>query len=318
MRELSDKLAKLRIGADGKQAEAEIARVQAKMAVLAKTVSKVTMSADTRKLDAQIVAKIAELKKLQQQMTGLKMDADDKAAVAKISDLEKRLLHLRVAAGNMKIAVDKKAAEDKIAAIMARITQLQAEAKDITLVASNVSALRNVAVLKAEIATLQKQARDIRLGGNVDAAGLHSAVAQLLGYEAAVEKLSTVTGKGDVALGVFARTITGAGRGWGILTGNVTLFGGIFNRVLPVIATSVAVWHVLADAIIEVAAVWIPATLAVGAFAVAASDAAVEVQRRMQAMHTELDATGRAIPGLTSGLEALHNADPPPGLPAVR
>jgi len=95
------------------------------------------------------------------------------------------------------------------------------------------------------------------------------------------------------------------GQGWGwlsLFTGKVALFGGL---------ATIGGLHLLADAIIEVLAVWIPATVAATAFGIAASDAVVAVVRHMTNLHTVMDATGKTIPPMTGHLEQLHKAVQP-------
>ena len=305
---LGSRLTDLRIGADGKAAEATITRLQARLIGLTKQIADITMGADTKKLDAALKAEQAKLKTLKQQMSDLQLDADAAKAASKIASLQAEAFHLDKALSKMTVQVDVKKAEARLRAIDAELRVLKSNAEAVRIGADNKALLAAITVSKIRVNDLKREAADIRLGKNIDVGKLLAAESGLLGIEAAMEKLAPAAVAGDVALGVLGKAITGTGTGWGFLTRSVTLFGGAFNRILPVVAASVAIWHVLADAIIEIGAVWIPATIAVGAFAFAASDAAVEVQRRMQAMHTELDATGRSIPGLTSGMEKLHKA----------
>jgi hypothetical protein len=308
---MADTLSKMRMDADSKALEAKIAGVQGRLLGVAKQAASLTMAGDTKRLDAQIAREKASLRNLQQQMSSLQADADTKAAAAKIAGLELQESRLSERLKTMKGVLNIADANAKLASIRAQLEVLKSDALAVKLNADSKAFLAQIKVVKASIAQLREEAARIRL--NVDPQGLMAADTALLGIEATVQAL----GKKDVpaadtALGAFTSSLASAGTrgafGWKLLTGDVALFGGVFNKVLPVVLSSVKVWHVLSDAIIEIGAVWIPATLAVGAFAVAASDAAVEVQRRLQAMHTELDATGRSIPRLTSGMEALHRS----------
>lgn len=310
MRALNDKLATLRLTAEDKGAEATIAKTQAKLAALAKTMSGLVMSADDKKLDAQILAKIAEVKKLQQSMSSLKMNADDKALTAKIAGLMGQAARLKKSMDTGKLKITVAEAKARIESLQAQITLLKSNAKDGTLALSNASAMRNIAVTKAELASLQKQARDVRIGGgSVDTAGIMAAEAALLGLEAAFSKTSEESALAKTAMNAFfatsGRGSTFAAAGWKLLTGHITLFGGALNQVLPKMFTSVAVWHLLADAVIELVAVWAPAIIAVTAFGVAGADAAKSIYNRMVAVHTVMDATGRAVPPLTNNFKHL-------------
>jgi cell wall-associated NlpC family hydrolase len=133
----------------------------------------------------------------------------------------------------------------------------------------------------------------------------------MLALEAATEKLAETAPKAAGAFGLLTAATGRLGGVWGALNAPVTLFGGLLNRVLPRIVTSVGVWHVLADSIIEVGAVLGPAAVAFGAFGIAGSDAAKEIATRMQDVHTVMDATGQAVPPMTNAMEQLHKAVQP-------
>jgi hypothetical protein len=311
LKALSDALGKMRLDVkEDKAGAARIAALQGKVFALAKSMSSMTIAGDTKKLDAQIAAKLAQVKDLRLQLSSLQADANTKAAAAKIASLQAEAFHLQesLSSGKLKAAVDITKAETRLKAIDADLRVLASNARAVKLAADNSSLLKAISVARGELAGLQKQAADVRLGANVDPAKLLAAESTLLGYEAALEKLTPAVQTGDVALGALGKAITGTGTGWGFLNRDIALFGGAFNRVLPVIASSIKVWHVLADVIIEIAAVWIPAGLAVGAFAVAASDAAKEIVNRMNAVHTVMDATGRSVAPMTNAMENLHKA----------
>jgi cell wall-associated NlpC family hydrolase len=94
------------------------------------------------------------------------------------------------------------------------------------------------------------------------------------------------------------------GKGFGLLGGlvggKVALFGGLAGGIGAV--------HLLVDAIAEVLAVIIPATLALGAFGIAGSDAAREVYNHMNNLHIVMDATNKVIKPMTGNMEKLHEA----------
>src|SRR6185437_6996129 len=52
----------------------------------------------------------------------------------------------------------------------------------------------------------------------------------------------------------------------------ITLWGGLMDGLLPKMLTQVGGLHLLADALIEIVAVWGPAIVAAGAWGAAASD----------------------------------------------
>jgi hypothetical protein len=116
------------------------------------------------------------------------------------------------------------------------------------------------------------------------------------------------------ATSTAATAAAGAGGAFGFLARQVPLFGGLLNKILPDALRSVAVWHILGDAIIEFGAVVIPATIAVGAWGIAASDAINNVSRQLTAYHTVSDAFQQSLPifgKATGAMEALHKAVQP-------
>src|ERR1017187_925558 len=126
---------------------------------------------------------------------------------------------------------------------------------------------------------------------------------------------ATVAAKGlAAATNTAATAAAGAGGAFGFLARQVPLFGGLLDKVLPVALRSVAVWHILADAVVEFGAVVIPAAIAVGVWGVAASDAINNIVRQVTAYHTVSDAFQQSLPifgRATGALETLHKAVQP-------
>lgn len=209
----------------------------------------------------------------------------------------------------IKTHLDNTQAYEAILALKARMQELADRLATIRIEADDTQAEATVARLKVSLAALAKTVSKIRVGA--DTSGITEANVKLLALENTIGKLGPVTQTGDVALGAFTRAITGMGGGWGILTGRITLFGGVLNRVLPQLLTGVTVWHAAADAIIEIGAVVIPASVALAAFGVAGSDAAKKIATQMQNVHTIMDATGQAVAPMTNALEKLHDAVEP-------
>jgi hypothetical protein len=120
------------------------------------------------------------------------------------------------------------------------------------------------------------------------------------------------------ALAAATNTTAAAGTRFGGVFGflgtKVSLFAGALDNVLPPALKQVAVWHILADAVVEFGAVTIPATIAVTAWGIAASDAINNVVRQVTAYHTVSDAFQQSLPifgKATGALEALHKAVEP-------
>jgi hypothetical protein len=307
-------LAKMRADVNTKAAEVSIARLQARLSSLVKTSTNITMGVDSRKFDAAIAAELAKVARLRQQMSKLQIDADSKRALSKIANLEKEAFHLQDQLDKgIELDVDVKAAEARLRAIDAELRVLNDNARTIQIKADRRNLSAAIAASEAEVLRLRREAADISIGGNVDIAKLLGAESALLGIEAVVEKLGARDAPvANTAMNAFFRSTrsgtTAAAAGWRLLTGHITLFGGALNSVLPKMFTSVAVWHLLADAVIELVAVWVPAIIAVTAFGVAGVDAGKKIYQRMQAVHTVMDATGQAVPPLTNNFKHLAAA----------
>ena len=91
---------------------------------------------------------------------------------------------------------------------------------------------------------------------------------------------------------------------WGWLNAlnvKIPLFGGLLAGV-PFLSTVGGI-HLLADAILEVLAVLIPAGVALAAFGVAAASTVNDIVNKEKALFTITTALGTAFPGLASGLQ---------------
>lgn len=106
----------------------------------------------------------------------------------------------------------------------------------------------------------------------------------------------------------------GGGRGGGGGPLGFRLFGTqmpLFGGFLPGILGTVGGFHLLIDSIIEVAAVLIPATIAMAAFGLAGYSAARGIYGNFTNAQTALDAVGGRLPALSGGFSAIQNAVKP-------
>ena len=142
--------------------------------------------------------------------------------------------------------------------------------------------------------------------------------------QAAASRLNDLS---DAAIKAAAATNAGAAAaragalGWGLwgdaigaLTTKIPLWGGLFDGMLPKILTQVAGWHVLADAILEVIAVWGPAAIAIGVFAAAASQGVLTIYQHMNDLLAVVNAspgTAAKLDPLTGGFLRMQNAVQP-------
>jgi cell wall-associated NlpC family hydrolase len=144
---------------------------------------------------------------------------------------------------------------------------------------------------------------DKRITPEITLLGATRAQAQLLGVEAAAQRAE----KGMQDANVTTARFTGL---WGLLTNKtkIPLFGGQSFGWIPKLVVGIGALHLIVDVLAEVLAIIIPATLALGAFALAGSDSFKNVFRQVQNMHTAMDATGKTIPPFTRNLEKMHEA----------
>lgn len=94
---------------------------------------------------------------------------------------------------------------------------------------------------------------------------------------------------------------------WGLLTKEVTLWGGLFGDTELI--GKVALWHVAMDGLIETFALWVPAlataAIELGALGVYAAPSLLAIYKQMDAIHTVSVATGQTIPPLTGSFQKL-------------
>ena len=165
--------------------------------------------------------------------------------------------------------------------------------------------------LSASMTLTAQRAGDLRTSLAGVSAAAQSAANRLNDLSDAAVKAAAAsaaaTAVGRVGIGVWGLW------GLGLLNARngLNLWGGLLTGILPKFLTFVSYWHLAADTVLEFAAVWGPAIIAVTAFSVAASDAVNNVVRQLTNMHTVADATGQSFGPLSGNLEALHQAVQP-------
>ena len=121
---------------------------------------------------------------------------------------------------------------------------------------------------------------------------------------AAAAKAAAAAGAGGPGWGIAALTGAAGGRRgfWGAWANDITLFGGAFDKTNVKFLSSMKVWalglHTLMDFFIVLIPAIIGASVALGAFAVAAEPAALDVIAHFTGMHTALDALGTGMDNL--------------------
>lgn len=286
----------------------------------------IKVNMETTQAAASIVALRDRIQVLSQLVADMPIGADDTKMQATVAKLQGQIAALAAKLSDLRLNADSTALTAKIAAIQAQQVRLAASLENMEAEVEIQAALAQLAKLKAEEDLLTKDAANIRLG--ISTEGLGTTEAQLLGLEATAKSLSATlseTAAKSAALAAAeaglssvnrdlakAQSDTTAGmasfqRGTGgmvagLLTARVALFGGV---------TAVTGFHIAFDALIEAAAVIVPAlataAAGLGAFAVAGSDSAREVYQMVTSIHTVGDAMNATIPPMTGKLEALHD-----------
>lgn len=252
MKAMADTLATLRVNADTKAAQAAIATVEARLIALGKQMSNLIMKADTSQIDAKIAAEIANLQSLKRQASNLQLDLNDAQAEAKIALLKKQIQDTNNALEDMTGDININAAEAKVKALEAELRLLQSTASDMELQARTAAFDAAIAASEAKIAALRQQAADVQIGG--DPAKIAAMTAQVLGLEAATEKLTASLGDAEGSTGRWAAAL-------GLLTGRV----GALNIGWTATIGGIAGWHIVLDAAIEATIIAIGVTAALGA-----------------------------------------------------
>jgi len=116
-------------------------------------------------------------------------------------------------------------------------------------------------------------------------------------------------GGGSAAAAAAGAAAGGGGRfftpGGGLfgLGGSVALAGGLLGTI--------PLWQVLIHSIVEIGAVLIPATIAMGAFGIAGAAAAHDIYTNFQNTQTAIGAVGGKLPALSGGFAAVQAAVKP-------
>jgi SLT domain-containing protein len=201
--------------------------------------------------------------------------------VSQTEGMRQLLLNLRanVSDSEAKVALDD---------LMARVLAIQERMSNLSPHASLSNLLNNFATLENVV---NKASHEF---GTLDQ-GTKSVFADMSGLTGVVGRFGdTVAGAGRDGTNSI-NLMTGAVGGFLKGMGHVTLFGGMFNKLDTYLLSFVSGWHLLADAIFEVIAVWVPATIAFAAWGAAAAPDIKSVVTQFQNMGTAVAATGKSL-----------------------
>jgi hypothetical protein len=186
-------------------------------------------------------------------------------------------------------------------------------ANPVSVNVSTSAAMAQIAALAAYTKAALANAGNLSLnwaGAIAQAVTLKAAIASINSTFSAMAGTSTAAGTALTVMGVatnsLARafiTMVNGGGAWGVLTSRITLFAGAFNQILPEILSSVSVWHLATDWVLEFAAVLVPATLALTAWGGVMAFVVADALTKFQAVATVATVTGEKIGSFNANLK---------------
>jgi hypothetical protein len=284
----------------------------------------------------------AGAKSLQEQVSHLDANINDAAANAKFAEMGGAVRKLSDQLDNMRANVNNAAGLAKIVAMQAAALKLAHQLNNMPVTADTLPFQASLYKLAAQVEAFKKTL-DAKISPQVvlplkpgayqtyGMGGLSPAEAQMMdalttktldamtafkGLNLVMADNSAVASRVAAGLAKIGATqsmiIAGNGAGWwGALTTRVRLFGGALDNILPKMLTSVSVWHIAADVILEFAAAWGPAIIAVGTFAAYAYPVGEKIYSQWKNINTILDGVGGRLPDLGSSFDTIERAIEP-------
>lgn len=280
------------VSANTAAAKAEVAALSAQLAVLTKKVWTTRMVVDAPGVQAQLGRIMGELRSLARTFTGQLTFEGIEQAQTELLGLEAQMERIFGRPEIMHIEVDEGDAKAQLAALLVQIYALTAQARQVKLSISDPRVVATVNDIIAALGTLKRDADSLDFGTVL--------AGQIVPLQ---ERLGSLTQDLKTAMPAAINRTRQAWFGWAALANRIPLFGGL--------VAGIGLWHVLADAIIETAAVLIPAGIAFAAFAVAASSAVQTVINHIRAVQTVTEATGQAVKPFTNAFQAVSDAVTP-------
>ena len=288
----------IKIGASTAAAQLKVAALRGLLDKLARENYAARITADDTRLYAQLARDQAALYKLRDTIADPEIDLKGAAqAEASMLGILAGMKKINATIANARVKVDDADGARRVALLTVQLNALADKAYDIRLKADPAD-LPLVERIIAEITHLKNETD--RIDFNLVPAAFGLPV-----LEHQFKKLSNELGQ--VLPAAMNRARIGYLGFWNILARPIPLFGGALGA-----AGFVAVWHLIADAIIEAAAVLIPAGLAFAAFAAGAVDGVQHIVLHMQALNTVTSAFGQHIlPLARGGIASLEDAITP-------
>jgi hypothetical protein len=256
---------------------------------------------------------------------------DEDQLDAGIAGLDAKLAGIQ--GGQVKVGFDQAAFDAELADAQAKLDALKAGTNAGLLGLSPAEFDAEYAAIKAKLDALAAQQVNVRIGttGGPEAtaqlAGMAAVmkaveansgplVAAIMGLGAAEKSVGgtsddttskvRATGAAVTAAGQAARS---AGGMWGMLTKEVTLFGGALGDIHMV--GIIPLWHILMDGILETVIGLTEASIAIGVFAAAAAPAAEDIYTHIKSTDDVVKSLGVDIPPITGNFHDLAKAMAP-------
>jgi hypothetical protein len=296
-------LESLRARVDDTDADAKLARLQVQAAALDKELETAPSDAEWAPFEARILAIQAAYERIASARLGL----DDTQALAQLQGLADRAGQLRIDLQNLRANVSDTAAAAKIAALEAQAVKLS---RSLTFA----PATADLAPFEAQLLGIAAAYEQIKTAQSAESAELTKQVT--------IWNRLGLAGAGSLTS--LREVVNAATSG----TNGIRLFGGALDMMyakvtgdkLPALAShlvSVATaTHLAVEAVVEFAAIWVPATIALAAFGAAATPTVIAIGKQLQNMNIAATGTGRSFDSLAMSGQSVVKAVQPTVLEA--
>lgn len=266
----------------------------------------------------------------------MRADTTDSAFLAKIVTMQSQVIKLAESIRNMPAGVDTLPFEADLFKMAAQVEALQKKMSDLHASISEQTILPKtpgayetlnmngidpaqaqlldeltMKALEAQTAfeklgdSTLEASKDVKdLGGGLskfgDFNGIRNLSTAFHDMRDAIKDVDPAAGIARAALDALNRTdsmFLGGNTGWRILNDQIRLFGGALESIAPNWLADVHLWHLGTDAILEFAAAWAPALIAVGVFAAYAFPVGEKIYGQWSNINKVLD-------GVDSGIDA--------------
>lgn len=306
------------LNVDTGEVNAKIAATEAAFEALRSSLSQdIQLRADTSAA-SKVAQAVAASAPVEQQLT-----INPAEAYQALQDIQDRYLELRVMLEQSpQLRVDGSAFEASLAKAIDQLNLLRTQ-----LAAGNVLNIDDAPALRAIAETTAAfEAMKATLGENISLSPVTGGGANAVSGEVAAEQqLATAldratqsatrntqsTAAMTAANQDATKFTTAFGTSVGFLKTHYDLFGGALNGVLPNVLATVTGFHLIADGIIEITGTLIPATIAFGAFGIAATPTVVDLYKQMSSLFTVTQAFNTELYPLTGNFQKVADAVKP-------